>query len=68
MDFSVLTVLVMMLPTIKVLIFYYIYTIMHEIAEYWPQLVKQAPKSPTRKSIETTRPFCTVLGLLILPS
>ena len=27
---------------------YYIYIIMHAIAEYWPQLVKQVPKSQTR--------------------
>ena len=39
-EWNVVCLLVMMLHSIKLLILYYIYTIMHIIGEYWPQLVK----------------------------
>ena len=43
---------------------YYTYSIMHTIAKYWPQSVKQVPKSQTELFIEMIVPFSSVLGLL----
>ena len=56
----------MMLHSIKVLMLYYIHAIMHVIAEYWLQLVKQEPNCGLGLFIKMIGPFSSILGLLIV--
>ena len=47
-EWILVCLLVMILHSIKVLIVYCIFTIMHAIGKFWAQSGKQAPKSQTR--------------------
>ena len=52
--------------TLGVFVYLYVYTIIHEIAEYWPQSVNQLPQLWTGLFIEMIGSFGSILGLLIL--